>query len=184
MKREYRNAARTKRMIRRALIELFEEKGRLTVEEIAARADIAKSTFYNHYDDIYALLAELENELIASLTDALDAFEKERTFEYDAYIAAVIGFLKQNEQLYRTVLGYSNERYDVRFFIEKLKRILVKRLYALPLQDRSDARYVEICFLVNGCVDTMVDYFRGILPLSIEAVDAIIREMVRRICRV
>ena len=62
-------------MIRAAFVELLGEKKNMetiTVGELAERADIAKSTFYNHYDDVYAVAEEFENELIAKLSAVLD----------------------------------------------------------------------------------------------------------------
>ncbi len=50
MKKEYRCTLRTKKMIRAAFVELLGEKKNMetiTVGELAERADIAKSTFYN-----------------------------------------------------------------------------------------------------------------------------------------
>lgn len=70
----YRNAARTKQWIRRALTELMAEKkdiNKITVTELAQRADISKTTFYDHYEDICAVAEEFENELIDQLTDVL-----------------------------------------------------------------------------------------------------------------
>lgn len=70
MRKTYRNAERTRRMIRQAFAELLAEKrtmGSISVSELTARADIAKSTFYNHYADIYAVAEEFENELVAML---------------------------------------------------------------------------------------------------------------------
>ena len=82
MKKEYRCTARTKKMIRAAFVELLGEKKNMetiTVGELAERADIAKSTFYNHYDDVYAVAEEFENELIAKLSAVLDEIELERS---------------------------------------------------------------------------------------------------------
>lgn len=65
--KQYRNAERTKKWIRRAFIELISEKktiNKITVNELAERADITKTTFCYHYDDIYAVAEEFENELI------------------------------------------------------------------------------------------------------------------------
>ena len=81
MKKEYRCTLRTKKMIRAAFVELLGEKKNMetiTVGELAERADIAKSTFYNHYDDVYAVAEEFENELIAKLSAVLDEIELER----------------------------------------------------------------------------------------------------------
>lgn len=58
-----RNALRSERLIREALVSLATEKPvrSITVRDICTRADINRSTFYAHYDnleDMYARLAE------------------------------------------------------------------------------------------------------------------------------
>lgn len=66
-------------MIRTAFVELVGEKKNMeiiTVGELAERADIAKSTFYNQYDDVYAVAEEFESELIAKLSAVLDEIER------------------------------------------------------------------------------------------------------------
>ena len=135
MKKEYRCTARTKKMIRAAFVELLGEKKNMetiTVGELAERADIAKSTFYNHYDDVYAVAEEFENELIAKLSAVLDEIELERSSEYESYFRKVIEFLKMNEDIYRKAITSS----DIRFFFEKLKAVISKKIFeesaALP----------------------------------------------------
>ena len=51
-----RRTAYTKTAIRRTFFELLEEKDfdKISVREICQRADINRSTFYRHYDDINA----------------------------------------------------------------------------------------------------------------------------------
>ena len=114
------------KMIRAAFVELLGEKKNMetiTVGELAERADIAKSTFYNHYDDVYAVAEEFENELIAKLSAVLDEIELERSTEFESCFRKVIEFLKENEDIYRKAITSS----DIRFFIEKLKAIISKR---------------------------------------------------------
>ena len=54
VKKNYRNAVRSKKMIRQACLELLQEKPceKITVTDIVARADLNRSTFYAHYPDI------------------------------------------------------------------------------------------------------------------------------------
>lgn len=177
MKKEYRCVIRTKKMIRAAFVELLGEKKQLetiTVSELAKRADIAKSTFYNHYDDVYAVAEEFENELIAQLSAVLDEMEIERATQYEAYIRRVIEFLKSNDDIYRKALL----SFDVRFFIDKLKSIISKRIFeenkTLPFSQNQAEKYAQIRFLTNACVDTMVDYFKGNLDLSLDEVGELI----------
>lgn len=64
-----RRIARSKRALRTALIELMEEHGLdgLSVNDLCARADLNRGTFYNHFHDKDDLLTTLEDEVIADL---------------------------------------------------------------------------------------------------------------------
>ena len=67
---------------------------------------------------------------------------------------------------------------DIRFFIEKLKAIIFKKIFeeseALPLSQNKAEKYAQIRFLTNACVDTMVDYFKGNIDLSLDEVGNVI----------
>ena len=48
---------------------------------------------------------------------------------------------------------------DIRFFIEKLKAVISKKIFeesaALPFSQNKAEKYAQIRFLTNACVDTM-----------------------------
>ena len=184
MKKEYRCVTRTKKMIRVAFVELLGEKKNMeniTVGELAARADIAKSTFYNHYDDVYAVAEEFENELIEKLSATLDEIKVKNATEYEEYIRKVIDFLKENEDVYRKAITSS----DIRFFIEKLKAIISKKIFeestVLPFSQNKAERYAQVRLLTNACVDTMVDYFKGTLNMTLDEVGELIISFLNRL---
>lgn len=64
-----RRIARSKRALRTALIELMEERGldNVSVNDLCARADLNRGTFYNHFHDKDDLLTTLEDEIIDDL---------------------------------------------------------------------------------------------------------------------
>ena len=65
---------KTKRAIRNAFYELIKEKPleKITVREIAERAEINKTTFYAHYETVYDLVDQLEQEAVAEVISQLD----------------------------------------------------------------------------------------------------------------
>ena len=66
---------KTKRSIAAAFLALRAAKPleRITIRELAEKAEISKATFYLHYRDIYALADELEKQTIQSImTDIRD----------------------------------------------------------------------------------------------------------------
>lgn len=147
MKKEYRNVTRTKKMIRNTFTELLNEKKdlcKMSVQELCKRADIAKSTFYYHYDDIYAVAEELQDELISALSDVLDDLVATGDREYGAYVNRVITFLKENEEYYTKIICSSRTG----LFVDKLKAIFQKKFFEYskvipPVQRPQDTRHTK-----------------------------------------
>ncbi|HEX9012138.1 MAG TPA: TetR/AcrR family transcriptional regulator [Anaerolineaceae bacterium] len=69
-RRPDRRTSRTRRQLREALLALILERGydAVTVEEITARADLGRTTFYLHYKDKDDLLLESLDALVEDLT--------------------------------------------------------------------------------------------------------------------
>ena len=183
MKKEYRNAIRTKKMIREAFAELLGEKKAIemiTVGELCDRADIAKSTFYNHYSDVYGVAEEFENELLARLSAVADEVDADRAIEYEVYIRKILAFLKENETIYRQAMATA----DSRFVVEKMKTIISKKIFeesvVLPFSNDRAKRYIQIRILTNACADTVADYFRGIIAASLDEVGDSLVEFINR----
>ena len=183
MKKEYRNSTRTKKMIRAAFAELIGEKkiiSNISVAELSERADIAKSTFYNHYEDIYAVADEMYRELIESLNDAIDAMESDTSGDYKLYLERIFDFIEENEDLYRKVINSP----EAVFFIDKVKYVVSKRAFANKsfFEDvkMKPIRMVQVQFLTNACVDTMVDYFRGNIDMEFDDFKRFVLEFIDR----
>ncbi|UKI49656.1 MAG: TetR/AcrR family transcriptional regulator [Clostridium sp.] len=96
---EYRNSIRSKKLIREAFAKILEEKkdiNKISVKEIVERADISKSTFYCHYQDIYAVIEEFEDEIFLHfLENTMDEFSKRNNNEFMPYINKVLLTLKE-----------------------------------------------------------------------------------------
>ena len=183
MKKEYRSTLRTKKMIRSAFVELLGEKKSMetiTVGELAERADIAKSTFYNHYDDIYAVAEEFEDELVKNLASVFTAAQQSANGGFESSLRQITAFLKLNEDIYRKTLLSP----DIRFFIEKLKNFIANEVFEKNINQQfsgnANERYVQIRFLTNAYVDTIIDYFRGTLNVTLDEVCEIIIAMQKR----
>lgn len=84
---------KTQRAIRAAFLELREKKTleKITVKELCQRAEIHKSTFYDHYADVYALSDALETQVVESVLQELThpeyLFEQPELFTRDLFAA-------------------------------------------------------------------------------------------------
>ena len=67
--KEYRSAIRSRNMIKKAFFDLLSHKSitEITVVDVVNAADISRNTFYAHYNDVYAVLDEMENDFIEKL---------------------------------------------------------------------------------------------------------------------
>ena len=77
---EDRRVQKTRQAIQNAFVELITEKNypEITVKEIADRANVNRKTFYNHYADINALVAELETAIVRAFDEAMLAIPGHR----------------------------------------------------------------------------------------------------------
>ena len=65
----------TKRLIREAMLELLKKESiqNISVSELCQCAGINRTTFYNHYDGTYEVLAEIEENFLTELSGSGEA---------------------------------------------------------------------------------------------------------------
>lgn len=180
----YRNSIRTKKMIREAFAELLSKKqdiSKITVKELVEKADISKSTFYCHYEDIYAVIEEFEQELLNVLEDTLQVYVKEHQEEFAPYVKRIIQHLKENENLYKKILASDSPMK----FINQLKTICNERInkdiHLNCLSTVPSKRIAEIDFLTNGIIHLFVDYFKGEIQISLDEIGDLCNELLYKL---
>ena len=88
----------TKSVIRQALFDLLKEKplNKITVTDICKMADINRSTFYSYYEDVYALLTQIQNELFENIV---------LTLANDNWFNDILHLIDQNRDLCQVLIG-------------------------------------------------------------------------------
>jgi AcrR family transcriptional regulator len=111
-----RRVRRTRRALREAMQDLMSEKGydQVTIEELAEKADIGRTTFYLHYSAKQDLLLEQFDELLGQLVDQLSSIPlsswsvQGEVLPAEDHpgrpVAMIFQHAAQNEELYRLVL--------------------------------------------------------------------------------
>lgn len=170
---EYRNSIRTKKFIRHAFAELVDEKkdlSKITVKELTDRADISKSTFYSHYQDIYALWEEFEDEIITTINNTIDEYLKEQSNEFTPYINKLLSLLSENEELYKRLISANSSGN----FIDKLRHSLsdkIEKNIKKQLRDvESKTLRFQIELFTNGIIYIVADYFSGKSTTSLKEI--------------
>lgn len=153
------SSRKTKNLIKKAFVELINEKkelSKITVTELVKRADITRSTFYTHYDDIYDLANDYQLETIELLiSDDNILYSKEDIINY---FKDVGNCLKKNEHTYKMFLS-SNETL---FFLEKLKKMSAQKVLFALKNIYPNNKYLEldVSFFINGIINELLTYFR------------------------
>lgn len=140
---EDRRITRSKKALRVALIALMEERGLdgFTVNDLCARADLNRGTFYNHFHDKENLLATFENEILADL-EQLQTKMKELTvpviLKYTArkeplpFLVDLFDYLREQGAFLHAVLGPGG---NVRFG-PRLRDVVFTNLVQAILSER------------------------------------------------
>ena len=153
------SSIKTRNLIKKTFAELINEKKQLdkiTVTELVKKAELTRSTFYTHYDNIYEVAHDYELQTIDLLcNENLKLYSKK---DIEDYFANIIQCLKDNEQTYKLLLS-ANESL---LFLEKLKKIAGKKIYD-ALNNMYPNRNIEldISFFLNGVLMEILKYFRG-----------------------
>ncbi|MRN54716.1 TetR/AcrR family transcriptional regulator [Paenibacillus monticola] len=108
-----RRKVRTKKLLRKALIEVMERKGaeRITVSDLTKEADINRGTFYLHYMDSMDMLKQVKEEIWEGLRQRMDKLDSHEYLQYaekrEPYPAMVkvVEYFGENADFFRVILG-------------------------------------------------------------------------------
>lgn len=162
------SSRKTRRLIKKVFAEMLSEKaelGKISVSELCKRADISRGSFYSHYDDIYSVAEDYENEIIDAFFDtARLANAKEITH----FIDSVFEFIRENNENYR-LLCRSN---DFLFAAKKLTTVASEKLIELCLCDSriKNRKYIELDLQIflDGLLCEYVKSCRGYTETTLE----------------
>lgn len=93
----------TQRILKESLLALLKQKpiNKITVKEVCELAELNRATFYAHYSDCFALLEQIENELLEAFQDSLKLLD---SFDVTALIEAIYAMVEKNEDACRVLI--------------------------------------------------------------------------------
>lgn len=170
-KKEYRNAIRSRQLIRAAFVDLLHEKPfeKITATDIINRSGLNRSTFYAHYPDVKGIMDEFTGEIIQMFRRMLSEMDFSIFLtDPEPYLKKMISFLEDNHELYR-LLGKSDLSL---LYLEQLKKVLVQQVLDtpnLPVEGYSKtSAEIQIRLLLSGMIDTYRDWIAGEIDYTLE----------------
>lgn len=151
-----RRVKMTKRMMKNALIDLLDEKSpeKITVTEICKNADVNRSTFYAYYEDIRALMLEIEDEILERVTIYSDHFNEYSDEKMLEVFEEFFDYVKDNSKVFRVfVVKYNNSSFNRRM----LDTIMEKYKMSLEYNEELPVKYTYV-YSVSGVIGIMGEW--------------------------
>lgn len=165
-----RRVIRTKTALTRALFELLGEKefSKISITELAQRADVDRKTFYLHYRSVDEILEEFYEEALGRLQEGL---EREQIFgeqvDMPGFFRVLNGVMAEKMPLCRRLArgtGYT-------YFMERLRALLKGAVEdALGRQGSGREIHIRMCgeFYAAGIMRVYLEWLKGDLGLTEE----------------
>ncbi len=182
-KKTDRRVRRTKALLQQGLIELMKEKEikDISVKELSDLADINRGTFYLHYNDIYDMLAKMEDELFVEFHEILNHTLEDQTghpgISQETTLQNVFSFLERHRDVAQAMMGPHGDL----AFVNRLKKLVQERLYTILSQKApsQDCDYVD-AFAVAGCIGVIETWLNHPSPRPPEEMAALCSRMLAR----
>lgn len=166
-----RSTRRTRAAIRDALTEMLAQKpiGRITVQELIDRANICRTTFYAHYEDIYDLLDEVETDILTEIREGLEQLDQApiRRQEHYPAIEAVVEIYARHENLIRLLNSPNGDpAFDGR--LQDTIYEVTRQLRRLKEGDAFDEERHRLysCYVISGGISVLNRMLAANLPID------------------
>ncbi len=170
-KKEYRNAVRSRKMIREAFVALLQEKPieKITATDIINRSGLNRSTFYAHYPDVKGIIDEITGEVIGLFKQMLAEMDFSRFLnEPEPNLKKVVAFLAENQELYR-LMGQSDMSL---IYLEEMKKVLIQQVLDAPNLPTGKLSQISvdirIRMLLSGVIDAYREWLAGGIDYTLE----------------
>lgn len=181
-KKEYRSSIRSRNMIRKAFLDLLEEKEfqKITVTDIVKRADLNRSTFYAHYPDIRGVVEEIQDEIFSENVLLIGQLNFDDFLEDPApYFQKISLLLGDNVELFKR-LGHTESLHNR---LDEFRRVLVERICAyegIPKEYRESGAFsIRLHFFIGGIMNSYQQWAEGVLDCSLEELTQEIGKLIK-----
>ena len=150
-----RRINKTKKAIQKSFLNILENKNitEVTVADIVKDADIARSTFYLHYADVYDLYEQIVIELMDELIDRFDKLYPKGPAASN--FMQLINYIVEQKELFYLLVKKNSENK----LIDNLTDIFTNRVLTIEKIDKNNKKeYYEVLFTVTGAISLFINW--------------------------
>jgi len=162
MKKNPEKTAQTKATLKAAFWELYQDRPitKITVQDVTTLAGFNRSTFYQYFHDVYAVLEEIEDSVIHEWETAFSQNRKLITDlnRDDAIIEMTVDFYERNGNYLSVLLSPDGDS----SFAQKLKNAMRPKIFSiLQVPDNSIEGTLVFEFASSGMLAVLTAWYHS-----------------------
>lgn len=173
------SSVKTRKLIRDTFIQMLSEKreiNKITVSALTERANISRATFYAHFDDIYGVVEEFEEELIKTFFTNAKLYAAN---DYEKFFEAMFLFMKENDKNYKIICKSDS----IFSYPKRLSALVIGKSLEFVNNDKriGNRQFIEldIGIFFEGLFFEYIKYCRGQSAFTLDDLYAFTKEWCR-----
>lgn len=162
------SSAKTKNLIKETFAELlYEERNihKISVTELVKRANINRSTFYSHYDDVWEVAEDIKSETMHAF---FGNTELNGIKDIEPFFDEIHKFIKKNDDLFRLMFNSD----EVTGFVQRLGKICKDKIFTALKNDPeiTDKHLLEleVSTFSDGLAMQFIRYYHNDFEITLE----------------
>ena len=165
----------TTKKLQSALIEIMQDKtfSDITIKEICDYAKLNRTTFYLHYPNQEALLADIQQDAFNESSKYIRTIRLEE--DSLSHITLLLEYIRQNPLLFRMLLcNNKNNNYSKAFFTQHISEIIRERKI-----DGATGEQIEYVnsYIMNGCLGLIISWLENDFDIASEKLALLIYKL-------
>ncbi|MNB70366.1 hypothetical protein D3C75_169140 [compost metagenome] len=164
----------TKTLLKNSLIELMRSKSvhKVTIKELCENAGINRSTFYLYYKDQFALLHDIEEDLLHHVRRHLEKIDSNSGNFH--YLQELLAYIKDNSEVFSILLSrLDNLTFQTSFIGEAITALKVK----LDLNSPEHISGYIYRYLIMGSLSIINKWMEDGFDLTVEELSDMIFQL-------
>ncbi|MFG2526378.1 TetR-like C-terminal domain-containing protein [Streptomyces sp. NPDC048516] len=164
-----RRSRRSRAAMEGALLELIRDRdlSQISVSDVTGRADVHRSTFYEHYTDVHDLAAsactEMFDQLLAA-TSALPVAGDSSEGGAHPSLTAVFAHVAEHRALYQALLGADGSARVINHLLQRMTESIRSRLSARLTGPEGDTDDPAAAFISGALLGSIADWLHRGCP--------------------
>lgn len=172
------SSKKTREKIKKAFANLMEEKkelNKITVTDLVKIADITRASFYTHYENVYEVAKDLQDETFDVLIHNIHNLTE--IDQMDSYFNEIFSYLEENEDIYSMIFSSNTPFLFTKHLDKLMNQKLLETLSNKPIKDLE----LTVSFFVDGCMNLVIKHFRHEVPYSLEEINHYVQKLFKNL---